>query len=169
MSPIAEHERLEVLVGRWKTEGSTREDPSRPGAVIEATDTYEWLPSGFALLHSVDAYVGDEKVDGAEIIGYDPMRGGFITQYFGSDGPTAYEATLEEDAATLVWRMRSDTTRFAGTFTADRNTITGRWERLDADSVWQPWMDITLKRLARGWAAARVKGAWRDEQDSRDE
>jgi Protein of unknown function (DUF1579) len=69
--PVAEHERLTVLIGRWKTEGSTREMPDAPAARIDAFDTYEWLPGGFGLLHVVDAQVGETKVEGAEIIGYD--------------------------------------------------------------------------------------------------
>jgi hypothetical protein len=79
---------LELLVGRWRTQGWTRPTPAAPRARIEAVDTYEWLPGGHALLHRVDALVGEEKVEGAEIIGYDPPRGGYVTQYFGNDGRT---------------------------------------------------------------------------------
>ena len=141
-----EHERLGVLVGRWRTEGWTREAPGAPASKIDAVDTYEWLHGGFGLLHLVDARVGDEKVDGAEIIGYDPARESYITQYFGSDGPAAYEATLGEEEGALVWRMRTETQRFAGSFSDDGDTITGHWELLDDDSNWRPWMDITRTR-----------------------
>jgi hypothetical protein len=101
-----------------------------------------------ALLHRVDARVGDQKVEGAEIIGYDPARGSYVTQYFGSDGPTAYEANLSEEDGTLAWRMRSESNRFTGTFSADGDTITGYWERLQG-LTWHPWMDITLTRQAK--------------------
>ncbi len=141
-----EHQRLAVLVGRWKTEGWTREGFGSPAAKIDATDTYEWLPGGFGLLHSVDAHVGDEKVEGAEIIGYDPDRAGYVTLYIGSDGPTAYEAALGEEGDALVWEMRSENNRFAGTFSADGNTIAGHWEQLYEGSAWLPWMDITLTK-----------------------
>ena len=83
---------------------------------------------------------------GAEIIGWDPVRGAYITQYFGSDGQNAYHATLIEEEGALVWSMRSQTDRFAGRFTSDGNTINGHWERLDEHENWQPWMDITLTR-----------------------
>jgi Protein of unknown function (DUF1579) len=144
----SEHERLEVLVGRWRTEGWTRETPEASAVRIDALDTYEWLDGGFALLHRVDARVGDQHVQGAEIIGYDPERQAYITRYFGSDGPSAYEAELSDEQGVLVWRMRSKADRFTGTFSADGNTITGHWESLDEDSSWQPWMDITLTRQA---------------------
>jgi hypothetical protein len=135
--------RLGPLVGRWRTQGWTRPTAAAPKAWIEAVDTYEWLPGLCALLHLVDAMVGDEKVEGAEIIGYDPARGCYVTQYFGSDGPNRYEASLDENDGALVWRMRSPSDRFTGTFSPDGNTITGHWELLEDGSTWRPWMDIT--------------------------
>jgi hypothetical protein len=106
------------------------------------------LPGGFALLHVVDARVGEQKVEGAEIIGYDPSREAYVTQYFGSDGASAYEAHLGEHDGTLTWTMASTKDQFTGTFNDERNVITGRWDALDDDSHWQPWMDITLTREA---------------------
>lgn len=145
MTGELEHERLDVLTGRWKTEGWTSEAPGSPAARIDAVDTYERLPGG-ALLHRVDARVGEEKVEGAEIIGYDPARKVYVTQYFGSDGPSAYEASLSEQDGALVWRMHSKGDRFIGTFSDDRNIITGQWESLDDNSSWRPWMEITLTK-----------------------
>jgi Protein of unknown function (DUF1579) len=145
--PGSAHLRLESLVGRWRTNGWTRETAEGPAARIEATDTYEWLPGRFGLLHTVDARVGEEHVEGAEIIGWDPERDAYATQYFGSDGPSAYEARLTEEDGALVWSMRSSQDRFTGTFSKDGNTITGHWEQL-GDENWQPWMDVTLTRQA---------------------
>jgi Protein of unknown function (DUF1579) len=138
-------ERLEALIGRWNTEGRTTEASGGPRDRIDAVDTYERLPGG-ALLHLVDAQVGDRKVEGAELIGHDPARGSYVTHYFGSDGASAYEANLVEDDGKLVWTMRSKTDRFTGTFSDERNVITGHWDALDADSNWQSWMDITLTK-----------------------
>ena len=138
--------RLEALVGRWKTEGWTRATEGIPAARIDAIDTYEWLVDGVALLHRVDARVGELKVDGAEIIGYDPERARYFTQYFGTDGPAAYEADLTEDHERLHWTMRSPDTRFSGEFSDDGDVITGRWQRLLDGSTWTDWMDITLTK-----------------------
>lgn len=137
---------LEALVGRWKTEGWTIASEGSPAERIDATDTYEWLAGGNALLHLVDARVGDLRVEGAEIIGYDPARGHYVTQYVGSDGPAAYEAELTEEGGNLVWTMRSDDSRFSGTFSTDGDVITGHWERLSDSSTWVDWMDITLTK-----------------------
>lgn len=80
------------------------------------------------------------------IIGFDPERGRYVTQYFGSDGPTAYEADLAKERDRSVWTMRGPDTRFSGELSADGDVITGRWERLSGDSTWTDWMDITLTK-----------------------
>lgn len=137
--------RLDVLIGRWKTDGWTRETAGSDAARIDAVDTYERVPGG-ALLHLVDARVGDMKVDGAELIFYDPTRQRYASQYFGSEGPTAYAASLEDDGGALRWSMWSETTRFSGTFGDGGDTIDGHWE-LEHEGRWQPWMDITLSKM----------------------
>jgi len=43
-----EQDRLQVLIGTWSTKGWTRATPGAPSARLEAVDTYEWLPGGFA-------------------------------------------------------------------------------------------------------------------------
>lgn len=141
-----EPRRLQALIGRWKTQGRVLPSDGEDAAEIDAVDTYEWLPGGFALLHRVDARVGDETVEGAEIIGYDPERGSYRTLYFGSDGPNAYEARLSDRDGALVWSMRSLRDRFTGTFSPNGDTITGHWERLTDDAGWRPWMDVTLTK-----------------------
>jgi hypothetical protein len=146
--PETKHERLAQLVGRWRTKGRTIATPEAPEAVIDALDTYEWLPGRFSLLHTVDARVGETRVEGAEIIGWDPVRGAYTTLYFGSDGPNAYEAGFTDDDGVLVWSMRSATDRFTGRFSDDGATIVGQWERLDEGQSWQPWMEVTLTREA---------------------
>jgi hypothetical protein len=146
-SQASELKRLEPLVGKWNTRGWTKESSSAPAAEIMATDTYEWLAGGFALLHLVDAHVGSQMVEGAEIIGYDPARQAYLTQYFGSDGPNAYEAQLSDEGGELVWKMRSKKDHFTGTFSENGTIITGHWERLDDDDNWQPWMDIVLTKI----------------------
>lgn len=140
--------RLGALVGRWHTQGWTREEAGSPPERIDAIDTYEWLPGGAALLHLVDATVGETKVEGAEIIGFEPDRGHYATLYFGTDGPAAYEADFTDSESGLVWEMRSAGSRFRGSLDAGGELITGHWELLIGGSEWRPWMDITLTKQA---------------------
>ena len=85
-------------------------------------------------------------MDGAEIIGWDPARNAYVTQYFGSDGANTYEAILQDDGGVLVWTMRSRSDRFEGTFSANGHMLEGHWEQLDSEKNWQPWMDVWLTR-----------------------
>ena len=140
MGHVTSHQPLAALVGTWRTEGRTVD-----GDTIEATDVYSWLPGRCALLHEVDARVGDERVVGAEIIGYDPVRHAYRTLYFGSDGPNGYEACFDEQSALLAWRMRSERDRFTGVFGDGGATIEGHWEVRDGEG-WRPWMDVRLTR-----------------------
>jgi hypothetical protein len=140
--PEPARQRQQVLVGTWRTTGRT--DPSAGSAGIDATDTYEWLPGGFGLLHTVDARVGDQNVEGAEIIGYDPSRGTYVTLYVGSDGPSSYEARLIEEDGGLIWLMQSEGNRFTGTIDDNGRTIMGHWEPAGENGSRRPWMDVTL-------------------------
>lgn len=133
---------LNALAGRWHTTGQTTDDPP---ITVDATDEYEEVPGG-ALLHRIDARMGNEHVEGAELIGFDPALGRFRTHYFGTGGPSSYEAELSRDNGALVWSMRNEKERFRGTFSADGNAITGQWERLTDAGAWERWMDITLTR-----------------------
>jgi hypothetical protein len=142
----SETERLEALVGEWHTTGRTRSTPAAPSAEVDATDVYEWLPGRAGLLHRVDARVGEDRVEGAEIIGYDPERQAYVTRYFGNDGTGEYGASLTEEDGEVHWRLRSDKERFNGTFTDDGAKITGHWELTDDVGEWRPWMDIVLTK-----------------------
>jgi hypothetical protein len=86
------------------------------------------------------------SIDGAEIIGYDPEREGYASQYFGSEGPTAYENRLTEQDGATVWEMQSEMTRFRGVFSEDGGIIDGHWQLLGGDAGWRPWMNITLTK-----------------------
>ena len=105
----SDDERLEALLGTWKTNGWTKETPDAPAAKIDAVDSDEWFRRRRAL--ALDARTGDEKDQGAETIGYNPDRGAFVTQYFGSDVPAAYEANLSQGGEGLTWRMPQKTDR----------------------------------------------------------
>ena len=158
--PSAESERLAVLIGRWKTDGWTVAAEGEEAIRVDAHDTYEWLPARSGLLHTVNARMGSERVEGAELIGWDPVLGAFSTLYFGTDGLSRYQARLLECGPDLEWTMASEHDRFLGCFSADRGEIEGFWERLDPDSGdWVRWMDLVLTKLPATAAAAGSAGA----------
>ena len=141
-------ERLDVLIGKWQTDGLTTDGPGGPAQRVDAVDTYERLPGG-ALLHLVDAWVGEVKVEGAEIIGFDAARRSYSTQFFGGEDATAYEAT-PHGRKTAPWcgGWSASENRFRGVFNAGARLHQwpmGRPE-YDALNTAQSWMEITLTK-----------------------
>jgi Protein of unknown function (DUF1579) len=141
-----DHRLLRALVGHWHTSGRTYASYSAPSAEIEATDTYEWLPRGLGLFHTVDGRVGDERMEGAEVIEYDPSRKAYFAHYRGTDGSASCETRLSESGGELIWTMQSESDRFTGVFDDDGTTISGCWELRGADGRWRLRMEITLTK-----------------------
>lgn len=133
---------LDVFTGTWKTEGEIKATETTPAIPIEGTDTYEWLPGGWFLLHRVDVRMGDEQIDSVEIIGYDPSTGKYPMHYFGHQGTTGVMVATLDDT---IWKFTGETERFTGSFNEAGDVISGKWERLD-DSDWIHWMDIRLTK-----------------------
>jgi hypothetical protein len=119
-----EHEPAEVLVGRWRTQGWTRESGTVPPPGSRRRTSASGWPAGTPSCIPWTPGFAD-TVQGAEIIGDDPARSSYVAQYFGSDGPAAYEASLAGEGEDLVWAMADDSTRFAGRFSADAAPLAG--------------------------------------------
>ena len=134
-----------MFVGTWRTEGEVWSGQSDEVPTwLQATDTYEWLPGGFFLIHRVEGRMGETVVHALEVIGYDERRGHYFSHaYDGGGGVATYEAHLEGD----TWRIDGAAERFSGAFAADRRQLTGRWERLADGSRWTPWMTLTLTKV----------------------
>lgn len=140
--PGPEHARLEAFVGRWSTRGQVLPDASGAAAEIVGTDTYEWMPGRFFLLHRVDVRIGGESVEALEVIGWDAERGTYFMRSFDSQGNTG---TMRASVRGGTWTFEGDTERFTGAFADGGATIAGRWERREG-AEWVPWMDVRLTR-----------------------
>jgi nitroimidazol reductase NimA-like FMN-containing flavoprotein (pyridoxamine 5'-phosphate oxidase superfamily) len=145
-TPPPENQRLDVLVGRWNTEGEVLAGSSGPATRITGTDTYEWLPGGFFLVHHVDVHMGDEKVDAIEIIGgYDASSQTYPMRAFDNQGNfVTMRASVSEDG---VWTFTGASERSTLVVGDDGTTMTARWERSsDGGSNWLPWMNMKFTK-----------------------
>jgi hypothetical protein len=143
--PSAEHKRLMVFVGRWKTEGVTLGDSTEEQARLRTTDAYTWMPGRHFLVHRVEGLVGWAPIHALEVIGVDPSGSGFVSHAFDNAGTIAsYGMRLDGRR----WEIRGDTERFDGEFTADHQQLTGQWDRKTDEGRWVPWMKITLTKQA---------------------
>jgi Protein of unknown function (DUF1579) len=142
--PGPEHKRLDAFVGTWKTEGEIRASPSGSAVMIHATDTYEWLPGRFFLIHRWDAHMPDGNTKGIEIIGYDASSKTYPMHSFDSEGNFGImRASVKGD----IWSFAGESLRFKGGFRDGGNTFAGIWEQRSRDGLkWVPWMDIRLRK-----------------------
>lgn len=134
--------RLDAFTGTWKTEGKIIATDKSPAISIEGSDTYEWLPGGWFLLHRVDVRMGEQQIDSIEIIGYDPSTGKYPMHYFGYQGSKGVMYAALNDN---IWTFTGETERFTGSFNESGDVLSGKWERLDDDN-WVGWMDIKLTK-----------------------
>jgi hypothetical protein len=68
--------RLDFLVGTWRIEGATVPDLAGPSMTSISTETFEWLPGEFFLVHRWDAVFGNpEERPGLELPGGAIQRG----------------------------------------------------------------------------------------------
>ena len=141
--PGAGHKKLNRFVGAWHTKGQTKVGANGEALLITGTDTYEWLPGGFFLVHRWDVRMGSEESKGIEIIGYDDKTKAYPTYSFDNQGNTGtYQASTRDG----VWTFRSRSERATVVMSDDGNTIIANWEHLTDGINWQPWMEVKLQR-----------------------
>jgi hypothetical protein len=123
-APDPRLKRLEVLVGTWHVSGPT----------IHGQVTFEWLEGGFFLVQHVDLNHSGHTIKAIEIIGYGRDWTGTpsqdCTSHLFDNAGNAFTYTWDVDDATLtIWGgERGSPAHFKGTFSDDRNTVTGAWE-----------------------------------------
>jgi len=134
---------LRKFVGHWITNGVLRSSDKAPGEIVTGTDTYEWLAGEYFLLHKADVYIGKEKNQTYEIIGFDNKIGKFTMQHYDSKGSTGLMlAECKKDD----WEFTGDDLRFNGGFKNGGKKFSGTWQQRNKDSNWEIFMDITLIR-----------------------
>lgn len=143
-TPGPEHKRLEVIIGKWINEGHTVAAPGAPSVKITASDTYEWAPGRFFVLHPAYGRIGDVGVGGVEILSYDAASKKYRSQLFDSQGNIGIdELTIEGD----TWIWQGEKTRCTAVFTNNGKTQTAHHERLDEHGNWVPSMEVVLTKI----------------------
>ena len=137
------HDRLNIFVGTWHTVGEILGGEAGEPMALRATDTYEWLPGGYFLIHHVDGTVDGQPVQTLEVIGHDPERGDYFSQSYDNAGSVAsYRARLEGGR----WQIIGEHERFDGEFAEGGRVLRGQWEQL-VGGRWVGWMRLSLTRV----------------------
>lgn len=147
MSPerisTVEHEQLNKFVGHWNTEGKIPATNTTPEVKILGTDTYEWLPGEYFLLHKVDVFVGVDKNETLEVIGFNKLTGKYTMQHYDNKGNSGFmTATCEKG----VWTFLGETLKFTGGFKKEGKEFSGIWEQSTDGKNWTLLMDIKLTK-----------------------
>jgi hypothetical protein len=139
-----EHEELDVLIGRWITEGHTVASPGAPAARILASDVYEWAAGGFFVVHPAYGRVCDAEVGGVEIIGYDADTGSYRSQFFDSFGNISTSRLTVEGG---TWTWSGERTRCTAVLSDDGKRFTAHHERSSDGVTWEASMEVVLRRV----------------------
>ncbi|MES2679056.1 MAG: DUF1579 family protein [Bacteroidota bacterium] len=136
--------KLNFLIGKWHTEGEILQAASNHSNIIRGMDSYEWVAGEFFILHRVDVFMGKQRTEVIEIIGYDENRKCYFMSSFDNEGKsvTMY-AALEKSGVLKLGdkKMRS-------VLTANKNgkSMSAKWELSENGKTWQPWMNLKFSK-----------------------
>ena len=136
--------RLDVFVGDWSLEvrfpGQEPAGAATGGPMVRSR--FEWTLDGQFLLQRTEVPIPDAP-DSLAIVAADPRTGRYTQHYFDSRGVARLYAMSFADGVWTLTRESADFSpldfgqRFTGTFSADRNTITGAWEKRFDGREWE--------------------------------
>ena len=136
--------RLEPLIAEWKIDASF--PGSAPGRAV-----FEWELGGQYVVQRTEA--PDPAPNSIAIICPDPFHDAYTQHYFDSRGVVRVYAMTFIDRIWMLWRNAPDfspldfSQRFIGTFSDDRQTITGAWESSMDGVSWEHDFELTYTRV----------------------
>ncbi len=144
MKTISSTHPLGFLIGKWISEGEVQETDTMPAIKIFGTDQYEWILDGLFILHRVDIWIGDKKVEVLELIGeYDEQENTYMFRSFDNSGQSAaMTASIKNEA---LFTTGQDT-RSVLNYDRSGHTMQASWEQLDISQQWKPWMIMHFRK-----------------------
>ncbi len=146
---VARLERLEPFVGEWRIEVPGR--PLPPELADAARATFEWTLGGAFLLQRTSVPV-PEAPDGLWVTGPD-AGDGYTQHYFDSRGIARIYAMTFDGRDWTLERHSSDFSplafhqRWVGAFSADGDSIRGRWETSPDGRDWEVDFELVYERV----------------------
>ena len=142
---LGPRERLEALVGEWTMDARPPEGPPWPG---EGRVTFEWLGDGPLLIQRWQVDL-PEAPDGVAVIGCDATNGAFYQLYTDERDVQRIYAMSLQDGVWKLWREGEPfSQRFTGTFSAEGDSIEGRWEIAENGEPWRTDFELTYTRAS---------------------
>jgi hypothetical protein len=132
---------LDVFIGSWRTSGTIFSDSEQTR--LSASDVYEWFPGQDFILHHVDGSMGGALVKALEILRYDEVDEGLVSQAIDNNGQyTEYKLRLFGHR----WEIIGASERFEGEFNEDFTRLEGQWFTV-RDGQDREWMQIKFEKV----------------------
>lgn len=138
-----QYDQLNKFVGRWDTKGKLVSRDNNPETQISGTDTYEWLPGEFFLLHKADVLIGKDRSQTFEIIGFDSEKKVYTMQHYNNKGESGFMTATCTDEN---WKFQGEGLRFTGGFKNNDKEFSGTWEQSGDGKTWTEFIYIRLTR-----------------------
>jgi hypothetical protein len=136
--------RLDPLVGEWALEAIGADGEPWPG---KGSATFEWHDSGAHLVERSTVDV-PEAPDGICVIGCDGANDTYVQLYTDDRGVCRIYQMSIGDGEWRLWREGEPfAQRYAGTFSEDGNTITGRWEIAEDGATYRTDFQLNYHRV----------------------
>jgi hypothetical protein len=138
--PGAEHQRLNVFVGRWAMSGVNKaEAPIAADAPVTGEENYGWLEGGFFLQAHFEHRFGSDRHTGVGIIGYDAQTGEYVSHNFDNLG---YQRMYQLSVQDRVWTFTGEFERATLVFSRDGRSFTIAWEIARDGETWKPLCEL---------------------------
>jgi len=142
--PSVQLKKLNFLIGKWHTQGKILQGASASSKDIRGMDTYEWVSGGFFILHRVDVFMGNERTEAVEIIGYDQSRKSYFMKSFDNQGASMIMyAVLDKPGVLKFGDAKMKTILTAN---KNGNSMSAKWELSENGKTWKPWMNIQFDK-----------------------
>jgi hypothetical protein len=152
--PSLELERLEPLLGRWRTRAHSEGTILGPGVQVTSVEEFYWLDGNHFLVQTYYTIFGNEPAQkGINYWFYDADAGKFRIIFFSNNGPftedgNRYEGEIRGRTLTFVGpaRFQYDLDSAGKIKTNDDGTVTVKWWLRDDDGEFKPWMNNVFRR-----------------------
>lgn len=117
---------FEKLLGDWHITGPD----------VEGTVRYEMMEGGFFAIQRFDMVQGDFHAKGVEYTGFDEDTRTLRSRLMGTDGSRyMYTYVFTDDKMYYYYGEKGSDTFSESTFSADENTLSGRWNMPNPDGT----------------------------------
>lgn len=155
-SPRPELERLRKFVGLWSIEGRQLDGLLGAAKKVSGTETFEWLPGGYFLIHRLDGKLGDDPMACIEIIGYNSASGSYpVGTYYNNGIAHEWEWRIADEKGRKWllegnWELEGRTLRIRNTliFSDDGRSMNGTWEYASDDAKWQTFWVVSSTKIS---------------------